>query len=72
MSDPEVVTLVNEVLDRARRRLGAKSDHQLALRLGTNPINIGRWRKGQIGESSEILIPLALAADQPEPASPPD
>ena len=56
----DIKVVINEFLNSIRQRENLASDTALARYLGTHPMNISRWRKGEVSASTAILLPAAL------------
>jgi hypothetical protein len=56
----DITPLLNAFLNAIKQRENLATDTALARYLGTHPMNISRWRKGEVGASTAILLPVAL------------
>lgn len=53
--------IANELLDRVKRDHGLRSERELARFFKTRPMNILRWRDGQLPLAFIVLAPHLLA-----------
>lgn len=61
-------TIINDCLDRLQER-EKLNETALAQRLDVDPATLWRWRRGEVGKSAEILIPIIVANTMaPDPA----
>lgn len=52
--------LINILFDQLKQAHGLRSDAQLAKHIGTTGMNIGRWRRGEVGIALRIVAPLLV------------
>lgn len=60
---------IQTYMETAKERLGTKSDRQLALALGLNPVSIHQWRREISFPSDQTMVRLAeIVGDDPREA----
>jgi ribosome-binding protein aMBF1 (putative translation factor) len=59
-TDPETIELLNTILDTIRQEHGLTSDEALRQHLKVSDLTIYRWRRGEMGKSARVLIPLIV------------
>lgn len=59
-TDPQTVELVNTILDTIRQEQGLASDEALRKYLDVSDLTVYRWRRGEMGKSARVLIPLIV------------
>jgi hypothetical protein len=68
---PELATLIDDVLTRARADMGIANDKDFGRAIGASNAAIHFWRHGKVGKSANILIPLILRYYQTTPVRTP-
>jgi DNA-binding XRE family transcriptional regulator len=59
--DKQTIELINALLDEAMRRHNVETDAALARAIGVSHMAIIRWRRGEVGNSTRVLLPLQRA-----------
>jgi hypothetical protein len=57
---PTAQELVNQLLDTIKEQHQLPSEAALARHIGVSAMYIWRWRRGQYGTSTSVLLPLSL------------